>query len=171
MERLIAAMRRQADSLDRKSGQTRFGVVSSTDPTHGSVRVVLKPEDILTGWLPVLTSWCGGGWGIVCLPAPGDQVIIQPMEGDIENGVVIGRVFSDVHPPPAAPLGELWLVHSRGQAIKLKNDGTIVIEGDLIVNGAIRDNHGFLDSIRQSFNHHRHVDSRGGLTSPPDLQD
>ena len=118
MERLIAAIRSHAGSLDARTGQARFATVSSVDPETGYVRVVLRPEGTLTGWLPVLTNWCGSNWGLICLPTPGDQVLVIPQEGDAEHSIVLGRIFSDRQKPPNVPSGELWIVHRQGQAIK-----------------------------------------------------
>ena len=171
MERLVAAIKRQSTLLDSRIGQARFATVSSVDADTGLVRVVLRPEGTLTGWLPVLTNWCGAGWGLICLPSPGDQVLVLPQEGNTEHNVVLGRIFSDLQKPPKAPVGELWMVHPQGQALKLKNDGTVTIEGDLVVNGDIKDRRGTLGRLRATFNAHRHLDSMGRLTSPPLAED
>src|SRR5690348_9355421 len=119
MERLINALKQQAHALDKTQGRTRFGVVASVDSNSSTARVLLQPENVLTGWLPVLSPWTGAGWGMVCLPSPGDQVLVVAQEGSADNGVIIGGSYSSKRMPPPAPCGELWLVHASGSSLKL----------------------------------------------------
>lgn len=183
MDRFLNIMKTHASALDQAQAQPRFGLVTSVDPNHATVRVQLQPEGILSGWLPVLSSWTGAGWGMVCPPSPGDQVLILAQEGDAEHGVVVGRAFSLAQAPPAAPSGELWLVHSKGSFLKLSNDGTInmngpvSITGSLAVTGSIRsgsdvsDSYGALSSLRGHYNAHTHSDSHGDITNAPTPRD
>ena len=167
MDRFLNALKAHAASLDRSLGQPRFGVVTSVDPTRYAARVSLQPEGTLTGWLPVLSAWTGAGWGAVCLPAAGAQVLVVPQEGDAEHGVIVGASYSDVARPPAAPAGELWLVHSSGAALHLCNDGTVRIAGDLHVTGDVYDQQGSLARLRGHYDTHTHA----SLSSAPDPQD
>ena len=148
-------------------GQPRFGVVSSVDTEHAAVRVTLQPENVLTGWLPIAAAWVGAGWGLACPPAPGDQVLVLPENGAEQPGVVLARLWSTQSPPPAAPVGEFWLLHSSGSFLKLTNDGTVQVKGDLHVNGDVYDSKGSLDRLRTQYDAHTHA----GPKSPPDLQD
>src|ERR1700743_2183888 len=131
MERFLNSIKARAGAMDLGQAQPRFGVVTSVNPTAATVRVTLQPEGVLSGWLPVLSPWIGAGWGMMCPPAPGDQVLVLAQEGEAEQGVVVGRAFSDTQRPPTAPVGEFWLVHTSGSFIKLQNDGTVQIKGDL----------------------------------------
>jgi hypothetical protein len=145
--------------------------VTSVDPAAGTVRVQLQPEGVLTGWLPLLSPWVGAGWGLSCPPSPGDQVLILPQEGDAEHGVVAGRAWSQDAASPPTPVGELWLTHGSGSYVRLLNDGTIAMRGDLHVNGDVYDRHGSLAALRGHYNEHRHPDPQGGQTGPPTPQD
>jgi phage baseplate assembly protein V len=157
MERFLNALKAQAGALDQFTGQPRFGTVKSVDPAAATARVELQPEGVLTGWLPIVSCWIGNGWGMVCPPSPGDQVLVLPQEGDSEHGIIVGSAFSDGQRPPAAEAGEFWLVHKSGSTIKLVNDGTIRIQGDLHVNGDIYDHSGSLDRLRQHYDAHSHL--------------
>jgi phage baseplate assembly protein gpV len=168
MQRFLNAMKAHAAALDRAQGQPRFGLVTSVDPNRYAARVTLQPEGVLTGWLPILSPWIGAGWGLSCLPAPGDQVFVLAQEGEAEHGVVIGASWSDSARPPGAPVGEFWLVHQSGTSLKLANDGTVQIHGDLHVSGDVYDHHGSLDQLRQHYNQHTHP---GSATTPPSPQD
>ena len=183
MDRFLNVVKTHAAALDQAQAQPRFGVVTSVDPAQGTVRVQLQPEGILTGWLPVLSCWTGAGWGMSCPPSPGDQVFVLAQEGDAEHGVVVGRAFSLAQAPPAAPAGELWLVHAKGSFLKLSNDGTININGPvsitggLVVSGSIQaagdiaDGHGTMSALRGHYNAHVHTDSHGDVTNAPAPQD
>jgi phage baseplate assembly protein gpV len=133
--------------------------------------VQLQPDNVLTGWLPVLSVWSGAGWGMVCLPSPGDPVLVLPQEGSAEHGIVFGSAYAENRQVPAANLGEMWLVHKSGAAIKLTNDGHVHIEGDLHVSGDIFDRHGSVGHLRGTYNQHTHHTSNGSVTYRPDQQD
>jgi hypothetical protein len=97
--------------------------------------------------------------------------MVLAQEGNADHGVIIGAAFSTDKLPPAAPVGEFWLVHSSGSFIKLQHDGTIRMNGDLHVNGDVYDSHGALSGLRGHYDQHTHIDSRGGTTSIPNDQD
>ncbi len=144
MDSFLNVVKAQASALDQSAGQPRLAVVSSVDPAAYTARVILQPEGILSGWLPVLSSWIGAGWGLACPPSPGDQVLVLPQEGDAEHGVIAGRLWSATQTPPPAPSGELWLVHKSGSFLKLVNDGSVsgsatawVLTGDVHVTGSV----------------------------------
>lgn len=171
MERFLNALKLYAHDMDQAQGRPRFATVVSVDTKTATARVMLQPENVLTGWLPVLSAWTGAGWGMICLPSPGDQVFVIGQEGDADNGVIIGSGFSAKRTPPQAPAGELWLVHSKGTSLKLTNDGSIQIVGDLHVSGDVFDSHGPMSRLRSAYDSHTHADSRGGQTTAPNRQD
>jgi hypothetical protein len=171
MDRLLNIFKQHAGALDQGGSQPRFATVTSVNPSAATARVKLQPEGVLSGWLPVLSPWIGAGWGMCCPPSPGDQVLVLAQEGDAEHGIIIGRAFSNTQTPPPASVGELWLIHSSGSFIKLQNDGTIQMHGDLHVAGDIHDQHGPLSRLRGHYDTHTHIDSRGGTTSAPNPSD
>lgn len=163
MEQLIHIVRAYAEQAARRAAQPRVGVVSSVDPERSLARVRIQPEDVLSGWLPLVTLWLGQGWGLTCPPAPGDQVLVIWQEGDSENGVVIGRLPSARQVPGKVDVGEFCIRHKSGAQIRLRNDGNIVSNaptwfhtGDLVVSGSVSDSHGSLASLRTHYNEHSH---------------
>ena len=171
MDRFLNLIKQHAGALDQGGSQPRFATVTSVNPTAATARVTLQPEGVLSGWLPVLSPWIGAGWGMCCPPSPGDQVLVLAQEGDADHGIIVGRAFSNTQPPPATPVGELWLIHNSGSFIKLQNDGSIQMHGDLHVAGDVYDQQGSLSRLRGHYDAHTHTDSRGGTTTVPKQSD
>lgn len=167
MDRFLNAVKAHAAALDGAMAQARFGVVTGFDPQRYAAQVLLQPEGVLSGWLPVLSARVGAGWGIAAPLTPGDQVLVVAQEGDAEHGVIVGAAYSGPQPPPQAPQGELWLVHQSGASIRLANDGTVRVQGDLHVSGDVYDARGSLDRLRQHYDVHTHPPG-GSTTSAPD---
>ena len=69
--------------------------------------------------------------------------------------------------PLSAPGGEFWLVHQSGSFLKLCNDGTIRINGDLHVAGDVYDRQGPLSGLRAHYDSHTHTVGNNETTSSP----
>ena len=174
MDDFLNHIKAQAARINQGTGQTRMAVVSSVDPASYTVRVLLQPENVLSGWLPVASVWVGAGWGMVCSPSVGDQVIVLWQEGDAEHGIIIGRLWSSAIPAPSASVGELLLVHQTGTHLKFLNDGSISSSssrwnhtGDLYVDGDVYDSTGSLSRLRSHYNQHVHP-PQDSLPTPTD---
>jgi phage baseplate assembly protein V len=167
VDHLVNALKAHATSLDRAGGQVKFGTVTSINPQTATARVRIQPDGVLSGWLPILSQWVGNGWGMVGLPNPGDQVLLVPQEGDVEQSIIVGRAFSSSQMPPQAPSDEFWLVHKTGSFLKLCNDGTIRVNGDLHVQGDVYDRNGTLSRLRSAYDSHTHMVLAGGVTTKP----
>ena len=174
MDNFLNLMKGHASQLDQGWAQPRLATISSVDQATFTARVTIQPENVLSGWLPVASAWIGAGWGMACLPTPGDQVLVLWQEGDAEHGIIVARLWSNSAMPPAAPVGEFWLVHKSGSFIKLLNDGSIESSGsnwnhngDLHVSGNMYDSHGSLMTLRNHFNAHTHPPG----SDPPKPQD
>lgn len=173
MDHFLNLLRGQAAQADQAWAHPRVAIVTSVDPSLSSARATIQPEGILSGWLPIATSWAGNGWGFVCPPQVGDQVIVVAQEGDSEQGLIVGRLWSaNANPPNAAP-GECWLVHKTGTYIKLLNDGSLASNGpwthhgDFHATGDVFDRHGSLALLRAHYNEHVHPPSE----TPPQPTD
>jgi phage baseplate assembly protein gpV len=167
MDEFFDFLNSKSDRRNECFAQPRMGVVASSDSLTATAKVLLQPEGVLTGWLPVLTQWAGSGWGLWCPPSPGDQVLIIPQEGDAQHGLIVGRLFSNLVRPPTAEVGEITIGHQSGCLIRLLNSGTATVEGDLHVSGDVYDAHGSLSQLRNDYNTHTHQNGMGGNTSTP----
>lgn len=112
----------------------RYATVSTPHNKEHAVKVLLQPSGIESNYLPVLTPFVGNGWGMFCKPDKGDQVLVVYAEGDINCGVVVGGIFSDVDRPLPAPAGEFWMVHKAGAFLKFLNDGTVSLSASAGLN-------------------------------------
>ncbi|HQT62778.1 phage baseplate assembly protein V [Acidiphilium sp.] len=134
MDAFQNGIRRLAAGMDRQIAAARIGIVTSVNPGPAyQARAQIQPNGVETGWCPVAVQWVGAGWGLVSPPLPGDQVVLLPMDGDPAAFVIVGRLYSAQSTPavdaPAAPAGELWIVHETGSFLKLLTDGSISSQG------------------------------------------
>ena len=138
MSALAEALRYHAAALDATHPQPRFALVESVDAARHLARVTIQPEAVLSGWLPILGLGAGNGWGLVCPPAIGAQVVIVPLDGDHESWAVLGAAWSTASLPPDPPVlpggalaavgpGEAAIVAQSGAYIRLSADGTATI--------------------------------------------
>lgn len=126
IEHFLNAMRAQAQMAQGEKTTHRVGQVTAYDPNKYAVKVKMWPDTQESlGWIPLASMYIGSGWGLVAGPSIGDQVIIAFDREDQDAGVVVGRFFTDVEQPPAAPSGEFWLVHKSGNYLKFTNDGNV----------------------------------------------
>ncbi len=196
MRAIQNAMRLQAQRALASVVSSRVGQVTNYDPTSFTVRVQLQPDSVVTGWIPVASPWIGNGWGLCAAPNIGDMVVVDFINGDLEAGIVVGRLWNLQDLPLAPPAGEFWLVHKSGQFVKLTNDGkltlsdahgtTVSLNGDGTVSSAGTWTHtGSMTvtgnvSVSQtltattdvvgggkSLKSHTHTDPQGGATGPP----
>jgi len=123
-----AMQQRTSAAMDTGTGVARFGIVQNFNPTDFTAQVMFQPSGTVSGWLPVLSQWVGAGWGMVPWLQQNDQVLVVMDSGESGHGVIVGRAFSTVDPPPQiGAAGEFWLRHETGAMFGLKNDGTIQI--------------------------------------------
>lgn len=167
MDDFFEVLAARGDGTRGSFAQPRMGTVASSNPQTATAKVLLQPEGILTGWLPVLTQWAGSGWGMVCPPSSGDQVLIIPQEGDAQHGLIVGRLYSNSVRPPQAEPGEMTFSHQSGCSLQLLNSGDVIVRGNLHVSGDVYDAYGPLSKLRNDYNAHIHNTSSGHPTSRP----
>ncbi len=76
---------------------------------HGRVRVKFHWDTTpagkggtTSGWVRVAQSWAGAGWGSQFVPRVGMEVVIQFIDGDVDQPLVTGCVYNGENPPPYA---------------------------------------------------------------------
>ncbi|ENO0459422.1 phage baseplate assembly protein V [Salmonella enterica] len=113
-------------------GVTRqTGIVSDIDEVKVCVRVTLPEcDDLRTHWLPILqrnTQNNKDYW----LPDVGEQVEVL-LDGNGEDGVVLGAVYSSVDTAPVASLDKRYVQFTDGAAFEYDRK-----EHQLTINGGI----------------------------------
>ena len=137
----LDVMRREAERILSVKTFPRFGVIQNYDPNAYKAKVLIQPENILSGWLPISSEYVGNGFGLFFAPAIGDTVLCQFADGDFGMGVIgSGKIFLPAMPPVACPSGQVMLVHSAGTYIKILASGeldmNVVGNLNLTVNGS-----------------------------------
>lgn len=133
MQQMRNQMALAAELAQSGRAESAVGIVTSYDPGNAAAKVRIQPVDpdspdqSLTGWLPVVSPWVGNGWGLDAPVSPGDQVEVKFFGGEIENGYISGRLFSDQQRPTGAKSGEFFLTHASGSKLKFNNDGTVTL--------------------------------------------
>jgi len=83
-------------------GATVHGIVSAIDPVNHAVKVMVQPENVESGWLPV-SAMAAGAIRVSRLPDIGEHVRCDPVEGDAEHLVVSGAQYDTITTPPVSP--------------------------------------------------------------------
>jgi uncharacterized protein involved in type VI secretion and phage assembly len=93
---------------------------SSGDTDNYACTVALRDSGIVLGHVPVAT----GQIGAACIPAVGDLVVVEFVNGDINHPIIVGRLYNDQDRPPENDAGQAILeLPLAGGGIHLELDG------------------------------------------------
>lgn len=118
-------MRREAGNQSAERAGTRLGTISGYDASNFLAKVLLQPDNVETGWLPIGSAGVGQAWGVQVGPSIGDMVAVEFQDGGIDAGLITQRFFNDQARPGAVLSGEIWLVHASGSLLKFHADGSV----------------------------------------------
>lgn len=114
--------------LDRRlQGVLQVGVVTKVDA--GNAVACVKIGDLSTPMIPWMTIRAGGvqfWWA----PSVGEQVIVGAASGDIEQGVILGSIYTSNAPSSDASTP---MINLEGGNMKI--NGTLIVTGDVVANG------------------------------------
>ena len=83
---------------------TQTAIVANwEEPAEGLGRVKLKfhwNQESTSCWVRVAQPLAGNKWGFVGIPRPGDEVVVEFLEGDPDRPLVIGCVYNAESMPP-----------------------------------------------------------------------
>ncbi|WP_425058364.1 phage baseplate assembly protein V [Sporomusa carbonis] len=121
-----------------QNSTAQTGIVTSVNAQSYRVKVHLSLLDIETDWIRVCSFYVGNGWGLVSLPHVGNEVVVTFLNGDLNDGVVTGILYSEGADVPPDGAEHPALFHESGSKIVLGHNGDIVIEasGNLYLRGA-----------------------------------
>lgn len=130
-------MRYNAATTNNTTLVAKTGEVVGFNPQTWSISVIFYPLTSDDGYdagaveVPLQSSWVGNGWGLYCAPALGTEVTVLFANGNLQEPIGLGFIFSgQVNPAQGIQSEECWLVHQSGSLIKLTNDGKITINGN-----------------------------------------
>jgi len=93
---------------------------SSGDTDNYACTVVLRDSGIVLGQVPVAT----GQIGSASIPAVGELVLVQFVNGDVNHPIIVGRLYNDQDRPPENAAGQAVLnLPLDGSGIQLQLDG------------------------------------------------
>jgi len=124
---LTNLIRREVLRVLATQARPRVGMVTSYDPDLYAVKLMLKPEDVETGWIPLSTLHIGNGFGVAIGPEVGDQMEVAFQEGSMNSARILGRLFSDEEKPPRVEAGEALLRRKDGSRIFMDKQGHVRI--------------------------------------------
>lgn len=130
MDMMRNAMRLEADRAMARRTMPRMGIIVNYDPNRYAARVLLQPEGIMTGYLPITSPWIGNQFGMYAPPNINDVVEVHFQQGGKEAGFIVNRFYSTQTKPLPVTSGEMWLVHQSGSFIKMTNAGDIIISAN-----------------------------------------
>lgn len=180
---MIHQMKRVVSEFMSNITLTKYGHITGYNPNNYTVKAMLQPEGIETGFIPLAAVWVGNNFGAVFGPNIGDLVKLDFIDGSVQASVVGGRFFNVTALPPLVQAGQAALVDSKGSFIRLNNDGTITMNapngitlttptltqnGNLQVNGTITASGDVVGNGISLDNHvHGGVQSGGSITGAP----
>lgn len=130
---MLSVMKMAASMMMGGRAICRIGTVTGFQSTSSvfAAKVQLQPDEVETGWLPIMTLFGAGGWGLAAAPVVGAQAIVIFQESDPSVGIVVGMLFSlSDQPPGVLNPGEFWLTHQSGSLLKFTSDGNVTLNAN-----------------------------------------
>ena len=143
----------------------RIGRITSVDEKKHTARVQFTDRDEMVSWdLPVLVPSTVDPQDY-CLPVENTDVVCVFLPNGQQQGFIIGAFYTDQNPPPITDRkkylrkfkdGTKIEVDKASRAIRIKTEGNVTVEGDVIADGISLKNHV-----------HGGVEPGGGTTAKP----
>lgn len=148
----------------------RVGIVSSHNPENATVKVIFPDKDNTVSYdLSVLMAQTEKNKDYF-IPDIGEQVLCLFLPNGIEEGFVIGSIYSNKNKPPVTDANKrhikfedgTWVEYDRGNStltvsavgdIKIISATNINIEGNVSVDGNITATGTIIDTLGNSNNH------------------
>lgn len=98
----------------RTSNVVKFGAIEEVDYANAKVKV--RMGDLLTAWIPWTSkSSNNASW---LAPEIGEQVVVASPSGELNQGVVLGSIPQDLHPPAGNSVDKHTMVYGDGTVIE-----------------------------------------------------
>jgi hypothetical protein len=160
MDDIVNMIKLHSGKQDQTYGFARHVKIKEYDPTTGRVKCAhfdptTQDFTIMTNWMPWVTPTNGQGldvdagtgilWGQVFTPCIDEFAFMLPIQGDHDNGIVLGGIYTDTRPPPQAngsyaQAGEWLYVNNTGTYMYFDNKGNLNIYTDNNLNVQVQGN-------------------------------
>lgn len=122
---MIETIKRIVADMLNLQAKTQYGTITAYNPNDYTVKVLLQPEGVETGWIPLTAPWSGNGLGAVFGPILGTDCRVDFAGGLPEAAMAGGRFFNANNAPPVVQSGQGAIVDKAGSYARLNGDGTI----------------------------------------------
>jgi hypothetical protein len=182
---MIELIKRVVADMLNLQAKTQYGTITAYNPQDYTVKVLLQPEGVETGWIALTAPWSGNGLGAVFGPMPGTACRVDFAGGVAEAAIAGGRIFDANNPPPVVQAGQGAIVDKGGSYVRLNGDGTITLGastgitsttpllkqvGDMEVTGTVTAPNVVATAdvtvAGLSVVNHNHTDPQGGTVGP-----
>lgn len=117
------------DYVRRANGQNISvleGTVTSRQASPPSVKVLLQPYNVETGWIRVGSQYAGNGFGFLAIPPEGQAVKVSFDMGDTSSGLTLCSLWNDVDiAPTLADVDDVALIHVSGSKLYFHQNGDV----------------------------------------------
>ena len=133
--RIMQRVVEQETALRRSSALAIVSAVfphaDENDENNYEINVQLKHEDLELRRVPIAVPHIG----LVAAPKVGDLVLVQFVEGDLNQPVIIGRFYNDSERPPLHKEDEILFEHRVSDGtlnhLRFAADGSIILQRDV----------------------------------------
>ena len=112
-------------------------IVTYDEENGGSVTVKYLPSGLVSGDMPLATSWAGtpgeAASGAGGGPEPGTLFLVLGLDANFDLAVALMALWSSKNLAPAVPAGEYWVFHKSGSYVKLDNEERVRIHAPVQV--------------------------------------
>ncbi len=127
MNHLLNALMMRTGAQAAGTFTARLATVTAYDPNNYAVKATIQPENVETGYVPLLSPWVGASWGAFFAPVIGVQILLLFQEGSPQVPMAALSMFSAAMPPVAVPSGEMLLQHASGSLLHFDNGGNVTM--------------------------------------------
>lgn len=117
----------------RTSNVIKYGAIEEVD--YATAKVKVRMGDLLTAWLPWSTKSSNTRhWQA---PEIGEQVVVASPSGELNQGVIIGSMPQDLHPPVGNSVDKHRIDYGNGDFFeydRATGDLVINVSGNLTIN-------------------------------------